>query len=486
MRKLNFMFMIPDNDQSNFVGNLIKSYLKLGKAGKEFSINGNDVSLSFEFSGSEDEIISLISEFPFRDHVKTLNIGDDEEESVGEPRHLEDTSEDTEEVFVLPGQITMNQYLEEHEEATDEASQTELEVPEGGTGESEKIKEAEVQASEGTTEDAATQKDITEHVIEVLGTSEAKPDRKKAEKAKKTGKKSNKFEEIDEAGTKVFEEEAKKANSFDDFVERMGKFVKIGDAYYELYHNLVRTALKLEDIRVSAIYADLEANGICFFDGQRNAFYAKVTNAFKRVNSNTKLTAFLIEIVKYKDYNFEGSSKEIVTETAETSTEAAEEEAKGHFEEVPDVAESVTEEVATSTEKAEEVEEDSSKKEVEFKILTKELLDTLDAAKNLQFSSKVGLVLDSIRAKNDEDFYIRFRGNFVELIVRTTGQIVGKNPEERHVSEEFNTFANMLFGTSAHLAKAFIYQSLKDYCNLTECTDESLLDEFLDDMIKLM
>ena len=265
MRKLNFMFMIPDNDQSNFVGNLIKSYLKLGKAGKGFSINGNDVSLNFEFSGSEDEIISLISEFPFRDHVKTLNIGDDEEESVGEPRHLEDTSEDTEEVFVLPGQITMEQYLEGHKETTGEASQTELEVPEGGTGESEKIKEAEVQASEGTTEDAATQKDNTEHVIEVLGTSEAKPDRKKAEKAKKTGKKSNKFEEIDEAGTKVFEEEAKKANSFDDFVERMGKFVKIGEAYYELYHNLVRTALKLEDIRVSAIYADLEANGICFF-----------------------------------------------------------------------------------------------------------------------------------------------------------------------------------------------------------------------------
>jgi hypothetical protein len=478
------MFMIPDNDQSNFVGNLFKLYLKLGKAGKGFSINGNDVSLSFEFTNSEDEIISLISEVPFRDHVKTFNVSDDEE-SEGEPRHLEDTSKDTEEVFVLPGQITMDQYLEGHEEATDEASQTEINASEGGTGESEKIKEAEVQTSEGITEEAATQKNNAEHVIEVLGTSEAKPDRKKAEKAKKTGKKSNKFEEIDEAGTKVFEEEAKKANSFDDFVERMGKFVKIGDAYYELYHNLVRTALKLEDIRVSAIYADLEANGICFFDGQRNAFYAKVTNAFKRVNSNTKLTAFLIEIVKYKDYNFEGSSKEIVTETAETSTEVTEE-AKGHLEEVPDVSESVTEKVATSTEKAEEVAKDSSKKEVEFKILTKELLDTLDAAKDLQFSSKVGIVLDSIKAKNDEDFYRRFRGNFAELIVRTAGQIVGKNPEERHVSEVFNTFANMLFGTSAHLAKAFIYQSLKDYCNLTECTDESLLDEFLNDMIKLM
>jgi hypothetical protein len=479
------MFMIPDNDQSNFVGNLIKSYLKLGKAGKGFSINGNDVSLSFEFTNSEDEIISLISEFPFRDHVKTFNVSDDEEESVGEPRHLEDTSEDTEEVFVLPGQITMNQYLEGHEKATDKADQTELEVPEGGTGESEKIKEAKVQTSEGITEETATQKNNAEHVIEVLGTSEAKPDRKKAEKAKKTGKKSNKFEEINEAGTKVFEEEAQKANSFDDFVERMGKFVKIGKVYYELYHNLVKAALKLEDISVSAIYADLEANGISFIDGQRNAIYAKVTNAFKRVNSNTKLTAFLIEIVKYKDYNFEGSSKEIVTETAETSTEVTEE-AKGHLEEVPDVSESVTEKVATSTEKAEEVAKDSSKKEVEFKILTKELLDTLDAAKDLQFSSKVGIVLDSIKAKNDEDFYRRFRGNFAELIVRTAGQIVGKNPEERHVSEVFNTFANMLFGTSAHLAKAFIYQSLKDYCKLTECTDESLLDEFLNDMIKLM
>lgn len=485
MRKLNFMFMIPDNDQSNFVGNLFKLYLKLGKAGKGFSINGNDVSLSFEFSGSEEEIISLISNFPFRDHVKTFNVSDDEE-SEGEPKHLEDTSKDTEEVFVLPGQITMDQYLEEHEKATDKADQTEINAPEGGTGESEKIKEAEVQTSEGTAEEAATQKNNAEHVIEVLGTSEAKPDCKKAEKAKKTSKKSNKFEEIDEAGTKVFKEEAQKANSFDDFVERMGKFVKIGKTYSELYHNLVKAALKLEDISVSAIYADLEANGISFIDGQRNAIYAKVTNAFKRVNSNTKLTAFLIEIVKYKDYNFEGSSKEIVTETAETSTEAAEEEAKGHLEKEPDVTESVTEEVATSTEKAEEVAGDNSKKEVEFKILTKELLDTLDAAKDLQFSSKVGIVLDSIKAKNDEDFYTRFRGNFAELIVRTAGQIVGKNPEERHVSEEFNTFANMLFGTSAHLAKAFIYQSLKDYCKLTECTDESLLDEFLDDMIKLM
>lgn len=485
MRKLDFMFMIPDNDQSNFVGNLFKLYLKLGKAGKGFSINGNDVSLSFEFTGSEDEIISLISEFPFRDHVKTFNVSDDEEESEGEPKHLEDTSKDTEEVFVLPGQITMEQYLEGHKETTDKADETELKAPEGGTGESEKIKEAEVQTSEGIAEDAATQKNNAEHVIEVLGTSEAKPDRKKAEKAKKTGKKSNKFEEIDEAGTKVFEEEAQKANSFDDFVERMGKFVKIGKTYSELYHNLVKAALKLEDISVSAIYAYLEANGISFIDGQRNAFYGKVTNAFKSVNSNTKLTAFLIEIVKYKDYNFEGSSRKIVTETAETSTEVAEE-AKGHLEEVPDVAESVTEEVATSTEKAEEVAKDSSKKEVEFKILTKELSDKLDVAKNLQFSSKVGIVLDSIKAKNDEDFYTRFRGNFAELIVRTAGQIVGKNPEERHVSEEFNTFANMLFGTSAHLAKAFIYQSLKDYCKLTECTDESLLDEFLDDMIKLM
>ena len=419
MRRIKLRFIIPENDEANVVGKLFKLFFESQKNGDNFVISDKKLNMLFSFEGPSERIVEAISELPFS-YVEYLAIEDeDSDDSKGDDSR----------------QITMFEYLEELEakKATNISE------------EQEKGKTNAISEDQGEKPAGATPKEEPVPAAVDEPKVEKKPTFEDHEKAQGKRSFSRKVEEIDEVGKQFFEEKAREASSFEEFVEILGKFIRINDTYQSFYEALVNAACNADEVSTDAITAYMGNHGTPYSTSKRIGVSEKIKQAFTKVGSNVRFTSFLKEVVKYKDHDFSSSGAETTQKESET----------------------------------EKVEEP---KEVEFKLLYKPLVDAVTGNKDLGFSDRVGIVLDRVRTKSDKPFFDMNRDKLIELLVKTAEDIKNGEKFQKAISNK----AEVIFSSSSHFAKAFIYQSIKDFCNMIGFTEDSKNEVFFEDLIKLM
>ena len=423
MRKLKLRFVIPKEDESNVTGKFFKVFCECMKPVDNIDINGGKLNIIFSFEEIPTKIIQAISELPFQ-NVEYLGL----EDVAGEDKSSEEAEETNSHRNVDPNQITIDSLLGEKQAEAEDASKG-FKTP---SEEKNAIQEEETSEAVATSE--AEQNQSTEE------TSPKSTSNKRGH--------SRKSEEIDEVGAKVFKDEAEKASSFEEFVDNMGKIILLTNTHKDFFLAMARGACAVEEFSVPAISKYMEEQGNSITTTNRVAVSQKVKAAFEKIGSNVRFASFFKEISKYKNYNFGGSEAEAPSaeeDNGETNKER-------FFRDEP------------------------------FKVLKKELVEKVNSLKDTDFSGKVGIILDEVRAENDIQFYNENREKFIQLVVQTAEKVTsGAN-----LLTSFNEYATSYFGNISHMAKAYLYQSIKNYCGSTETIEEGKIAGFFDDVIRLM
>lgn len=417
MRKLTLRFIIPENDESNRVGKLFKEFLDwhldYQQRGDVFAIVDKKLELSLVFDNPAATIFKMISELPFA-NVEELRIEEiPEEEEEDSQKKDEDTEKKPDEVV---------------NEATSEGSEVAVSEKEAGPEESDQGN------LNGDSEVPLPVK--SETVVE-------KP--AKASKAKVRGP--HKPKGMDEVGKAIFEEKAKESKSFDEFIEKLGEFIKINDYYKAFYSALVKATCDLGKFDIDGVSAKMEQYGAAFNNSKKIGISQLVKGAFESIGSSARFLAFMEEVVRYKDYDFE---KSVMPEEAEPRQE---------------VEDTLGQEPMEKT----------------FKVFSKELVDKI-ADTNFSFKAKVGVVLDSFKATQDEEFYNVNRDEILSIVAKVAREVnVGKG-----IKESVSDNAVRLFGNKAYMVEAFIYQTIKNCCKSANMEEPAMYKAFFEDLIRFM
>ena len=319
-----------------------------------------------------------------------------------------------------------------------------------GEGE-EDSKEGE--KAEGKTAEAANSEATIKEGEETSETDETEETNPKLALVKpKAGRK---IREMDDLGRAVFEKTAKESKSYDDFISRMGEFIGVNDHYQVFFYALVHAASSLNEVNMDQISKNMAQFGEGFNNSKKVAISQMVNKSFTNIGSEAKFMAFLKEIIKYKDYDFSGEAETESGSSEETQIEA---------------------------EDKSEVKEDTSK-EVSLKILSKETSDICAEIGEPGVISfpKVAKILDLITLKKDEN-YASIRDDIVRVMIRTMKDLA--NGESLKLAVSGN--ADKTFGEKGYVAEAFIYQTIKDYCQSVGYEGQAMYEAFFEDLTRVM
>ena len=243
---------------------------------------------------------------------------------------------------------------------------------------------------------------------------------------------------------------AKEAKSFNEFIMKMGEFIGINISYQLFFYSLVKAACDVDTVNLDEISKNMEQYGEGFNNSKKITVSQMVKKSFARIGSSSRFLTVLAEFIKYKDYKF---SDEIV----------------------------IDDDTCTKTQNVSAYETKKDSMEEGYKVLSKELLDLTSDSK-LDFFKKVEIILDTIRAEDDDNSYDSMSKDLVRVMVKTTKDI----SEGSNLKEAMSNNAIRLFGEKAYIAEAFIYQSIKNYCLSVGYESDSMYEAFFEDLTKLM
>ena len=320
------------------------------------------------------------------------------------------------------------------------------EVTVEGEKDSKEAEKSEGKATETTTPETPIK------VVQETKSDETEAREPKIALVKPKGGRKNR--EMDDFGRAVFEKTAKEAKSYEDFISKMGEFIGVNDYYQVFFYALVQAASSLDEVNMDKISSTMSQFGEGFNSSKKVAISQMVKNAFRNIGSEARFLAFLNEIVKYKNYDF----------SCEAENEAGS-----------------SEETQIETEAKSEVEDTS--KEVSLKILPQEALEICAGIGEPGVVSfpKVEKILDLIVLKKDEE-YASIRDDIVRIMVRTIKDLGNGETVKLAVSGN----ADKIFGNKGYMAEAFIYQTIKDYCQSVGYEGQAMYEAFFEDLTRVM
>ena len=293
------------------------------------------------------------------------------------------------------------------------------------------------------------------HIVELNFSDEENGIKERAEEKEDVKKKARRVPEIDEAGKKLMNEIIEPSTSFDDFVKRAQAFIGMGEYYTDFFSSVVEAASKTPAMAWELIKKTMEEDGKEYSMAKKIALSKFVKAKFTENGSKVTALVFLSEMIKYKDFIFEGKQ--------DTISEAAEEDT--HEETHEDIKE-VTKEMPTCT------------------ILSNELVNR--AMQESSYFDRVGVVFDEIRtSKFDSIGYDNYRGRIVDTLVSAAADHY--EDASRNANDCVFIFIGKNFTSQqAHIIRAMVFQSIKDYSRSRGYERDDYTHHFLNDLRKLL
>ena len=390
MRKIRLRLSMANKNPDNPGGKLFKVFFKMQDEGSFFEVKDKILTFEMQFEEMPADVIEVISSIPF-DELEELTIEDVQKEPTIE-------------------------VVKEDEVAKEE---TELEEKER---QPEKLVNQDVQSiKSGETLSRAVEKKRPYHRVKTIP-------------------------EIDLKGREILDNIANRSVNFDDFVQRVGDFIKVGDTYRSLFNDMVYATTLIDSLSWSEIIVQMK-NPDGKSESKRIVCTKKVADAFRKEGSSATILVLLKTMVKYKDYDFVGKEKESKP--------------------VEEVHKEKSIDNGSNTEG--------------FSVFSKELLEALEACTS--FEEKVAVIVDMIKpASINDEVFQENRTDIVDTLVELA--------KEFFIESTFNYFeaareANVP-EEKAHVVQAFIIQSIRDYCTERNVVEPGAEQKFFEDLIKLM
>ena len=399
MRKIRLRLSLANKNLDNPGGKLFKLYIEKHEKGSFFEVKDKILTFEMQFEEMPTDVIEVISSIPF-DEIEELIIEDMPEEPTVEVEREESKDRKDKE-------IVKEEYLERKE--------TQL----------EKL-DVQVEQSIDSSKEAL-----------------------QTEEKKRHPRRVKKIPDMDEKGQKVFDNIVNNSKDFDDFIQRIGDYINVGDTYRSLFNDMVYATVLSDCCAWSEIINNMK-NPEGKKESKRIVCTKKVADAFRKEGSTVTILVLLKNIKKYKDYDFGVEAKE--SKTAKEANEASKEML---------------------------IENDSETES--FSVFSKELLDEVKSCTS--FEEKVAVIVDMIKPVSiSEEVFQENRIDVINTLVELAKEFSVESAlyfleamREANVPEE-----------KAHVVKAFVLQIIRDYCTGRNVMNDGAEQKFFEDLIKLM
>lgn len=257
------------------------------------------------------------------------------------------------------------------------------------------------------------------------------------------------FNAMDDAGKDIFERNAIESKSFEDFIAKMGEFIGIKEEEQLFYHRIIKAALYTGEPSVSELclmIREPEGYNYDFYNNMDTIVSSRLDKAFKSIGSKVKLTAFLREIIKYKDYEFFGESNFESVEGKETD------------------------------------------KAIALKILPKKAIKLCEESGTAGFIcyNNVRIICELILSKRDIFYCLSSYGQ--SKIIFTLLDALGDFAKGEDLKSAISEHSKDLYygGMEDLTSEKVIYQIIEKYCQSIWYYNNSMYEDFFEDMIKIM
>jgi hypothetical protein len=279
---------------------------------------------------------------------------------------------------------------------------------------------------------------------------------KSPEKGESRKTKAKKVPQIDEVGKMLMDNICKEATSFDDFVQRAMDFLELKPYYRDFFTCVIEIASKVSSVSWDEIQEAMKEAGYDFSISKQVALTRAVKAKFDENGSTSRALTFISEMIKYKDYGFESSHVELVHD------EAIHEEAS-HDESSHELV---------------------AKEKPQFTIISSELVN--EAMKKNSYFDRVGCIFDRIRTDRfDDDTYADYRGRIVDTLVSAAADN-SENPQMSANDCVFFFIGKNFSSNQAHVVRAMVFQSIKDYAHSRGYEGNAYTQHFLKDLRMLL
>ncbi len=258
---------------------------------------------------------------------------------------------------------------------------------------------------------------------------------------------------IDDVGRSLLEKISRESTSFDDFVQKTMDFLNIKEYYREFFVDVIRISSEVPAISWDEIQKCMEEAGLLFSVSKQVAFTRAVKAKFDECGSMSRALTVISEILKYKEFRFDMARHE-----ESTSKE--------------------------SSEKYPEEPQETSLKKPECVILSQELVD--EAMRKNSYFDRVGYVFDKIKTDRfDDKTYADYRSRIIDSLVSAAADN-SENPQMSANDCVFFFIGKNFSSTQAHVVRAMVFQSIKDYAHSRGYEENLYTQHFLKDLRNLL
>ncbi len=257
--------------------------------------------------------------------------------------------------------------------------------------------------------------------------------------------KAKKVPAIDEAGKEILDKIRSEASSFDDFVQRVMDFLEIGEHYRGFFTCVIEAASKVSALSWNEIQKVMVEDEQDFSTSKKVALMNAVKTKFDEKGSRSRALTIIFEMIKYRNFNFESQHDGLNHD--KTSKELEIEKPK-------------------------------------YTVLSDELVK--EALKRSSYFDRVGCIFDRIRTDRfDDDTYSDYRSRIVDTLVSAAADN-SENPQMSANDCVFFFIGKNFSSSQAHVVRAMVFQSIKDYARSRGYEGNAYTQHFLKDLRMLL